>query len=278
MTSNPKEMQFSSEILGAISENERRHFAGFAESIGYAERLLHQYNMQKKPRFTGATTDPLGEIQENSRLAFVLTWTKAILFSRAIVNEINAGNLLVAFQALRGYVELVAAARYTINRMKPLVIDASASGQVSSIVGKKLTEHLQILLRGGRFDWATYFEEGPAAILDKKRMKRTQQQKSQFENSSLRIGNCITDWAKDNPSVEFIYDYLCDLVHPNKGSNLILLVDSEEGVIFDADRRSRIGMLILERIFPYVASMCLGAMSEIHPFFAILLAEDQVLH
>jgi hypothetical protein len=62
------------------------------------------------------------------------------------------------------------------------------------------------------------------------------------------------------PAAEFIYDYLSDLVHPNKGSNLVLLVERDGGPVFAADGESRMGMIIFERIFPYAASMCIRTM------------------
>jgi len=48
---------------------------------------------------------------------------------------------------------------------------------------------MQILLHGGRFNWAAYFEEGARAVVDRKRMRRTQQEKAKFEMNSLRAPN-----------------------------------------------------------------------------------------
>jgi hypothetical protein len=80
--------------------------------------------------------------------------------------------------------------------------------------------------------------------------------------------------GKESPAAEFIYDYLSDLVHPNKGSNLVLLVERNGGAVFDGETESRMGMLIFERIFPYAASMCMGAMTDFQPFFAMLGADE----
>ena len=118
------------------------------------------------------------------------------------------------------------------------------------------------------------FEEGAAAIVDRKRMKRTKEEKAKHEKNSIRIGDCIKDWGKESPAAEFIYDYLCDLVHPNKGSNLVLLVERDGGAVFDVGTESRMGMMIFERIFPFAASMCMGAMVDFQPFFALLGADE----
>jgi hypothetical protein len=64
------------------------------------------------------------------------------------------------------------------------------------------------------------------------------------------------------------------LVHPNKGSNLVLLVECGGGPVFDVGTENRLGMIIFERIFPYAASMCMKAMIDFQPVFAMLGADD----
>jgi hypothetical protein len=105
-------------------------------------------------------------------------------------------------------------------------------------------------------------------------MKRTREEKAKFEMNSLRIGKCIEDWGKESPAAEFIYEYLSDLVHPNKGSNLVLLTERDGGAVFDVGMDSSMGMLIFERIFPYAASMCMRAMVDFQPVFAMLGADE----
>lgn len=265
---------FSDEVMSAVSSQTRKALGAFAESITRAEGFLREYHAAVPSAFTGDLEHPMAVIRENARLVHTMTWTKAVLFSRAIVDSVNDGNLLVAFQALRAYVELVAAVRFTVKQMQPLIQDAVVRGQVSTDAARSVAYHMEILLHGGRFNWAAYFEEGAAGIIDRKLVKRTREEKAKFELSSLRIGKCIEHWGKESPAVDFIYDYLCDLVHPNKGSNLILLVERNDGPVFDVGGTSRTGMLIFERIFPYAASLCMEAMVESQPFFMLLGAEE----
>jgi hypothetical protein len=68
---------------------------------------------------------------------------------------------------------------------------------------------------------------------------------------------------------------LSDLVHPNKGSNLVLLVEREDGVVFDPAGGNKMGMMIFERIFPYAASMCIRTLGEMQVVMAILGESDQ---
>jgi hypothetical protein len=64
------------------------------------------------------------------------------------------------------------------------------------------------------------------------------------------------------------------LVHPNKGSNLVLLVERGGGPVFDVGTENRFGTIIFERIFPYAASMCMKAMIDLQLVFAMLGADD----
>jgi hypothetical protein len=265
--------KFSDAVMNAVSPETRKSLIAFGESIARAEGVLREYHAAVLSAFTGQAAGSRATIRENARLVFTMTWTKAVLFSRAVVDSVNDGNLLVAFQALRSYVELVAAVRFTVKRMEPLVNEAVARGQVSHETARSLANHVQVLLHGGRFNWATYFEEGAAAVVDRKRMKRTQQDKQRFKTNSLRIGKCVDDWGKESPAARFIYDYLSDLVHPNKGSNLVLLVERDGGPVFDV-AGGRMGMVIFEQIFPYAASMCMRGLIDFQPFFAMLGADE----
>lgn len=270
----PAVRNFSDEVMGAVSSETSKALGAFAESIIRAEGVLREYHAAVPSAFTGDLKHPMAVIRENARLVHTMTWTKAVLFSRAIVDSVNDANLLVAFQALRAYVELVAAVRFTVKQIQPLIRDAVVSGQISSDAARSIAYHMEILLHGGRFNWAAYFEKGAAGIVDRKLVKRTREEKAKFELSGLRIGKCIEHWGKDSPAVDFIYDYLCDLVHPNKGSNLVLLVERDNGPVFDVGHPSRMGMLIFERIFPYAASLCIEAMADFQPVFMLLGAEE----
>ncbi|QNP43470.1 hypothetical protein H9L15_01260 [Sphingomonas daechungensis] len=247
----------------------------FAQALVQAEGLLREYHATTQAQFKSSHPDEMIAIRENSRLIFTLSWTKAVLFSRAIIDQVNAGNLLAAFQSLRAYAELVATVRFTAKEMMPLIQDAAETGSISVENARTLSSKLNTLLHGGRFNWPLYFEEGAKAVLDRKRAKTTKEERRKFETNSLRVGTCFEKWAEEEPAVEFIYDYLCDLVHPNKGSNLILLVERGGNVVFDTSPSSQMGWVIFGRIFPFAASMCLRAMGEFQPIFALLGAEDE---
>jgi hypothetical protein len=276
-----EECAFRPEILSAFSPEVRKNMEAFAKAISHAEGVLRGYHQHTDAAFKASPKDPFEAIKINARQIFTLSWAKSILFSRSIVDNVNNRNLLSAFQAIRGYVELVATLRYTVNIMEPIIHKAADDRTISVEDARTIAGHMDILLHGGRFNWKTYFEEGVSAMIDRKKLKRTKEEKAKFETKALRIGTCINDWGLESPAAEFIYDYLCELVHPNKGSNMILLVQRDGGVVFDVNEMSEMGIDLFERVFPYAASMCMGEMGRTQPFFAALGVEEAqaaVLH
>lgn len=265
-----RKYNFHPQALEIFSPQLRQHLEAFAKGLAHAEGVLREYHAHNTAIFTGTFQTPLDHIAENARLIFTLSWSKAILFSRSVIDSVNIGNLLAAFLALRGYAELSATLRYTVNQMKQIITNAVSVGTIPPDQAREISGHMDILLHGGRFNWKTYFEEGVPAVIDRKKLKRTKEDKLKFETNSLRVGKCFEDWGKESPEAEFIYDYLCDIVHPNKGSNMILLVEREHGLAFDVSGTSAMGINLFERIFPYAASMCMGEMVHTQPFFALL--------
>lgn len=263
------------EVLSLVSEETKRTMQVLAKSIATAERALESYRADQSAHFSGDADNVLKEAQEAARLIVAMNWTKAILFSRSIVQSLNDGNLLLSFHALRGYVELVAALRYTVKRATPIVQEAAATGQITAEQARQLANHLNLLLHGGRFNWATYFEQGAKGVIDRRQVKRSKEERQKFEFNNLRIAKCVDDWAKETPAAEFIYDYLCELVHPNKGSNLILLSEIDGKATFDAKGNGSLALVILNGIFPAAVSMCLRTMGDMQAVMMLLGAEDK---
>jgi hypothetical protein len=132
------------------------------------------------------------------------------------------------------------------------------------------------LLHGGSFDWQAFFEEGAWAVLEKKNKPRTKEERRKFEERAryLKVNTCMKSWSKDQPLAGFAYDYLCDLVHPNKGSNLTLIVERELGPMFDVDGPAKLGILIFDRIFALVVRLCSDEFKSLFVLFAMLGADE----
>jgi hypothetical protein len=84
----------------------------------------------------------------------------------------------------------------------------------------------------------------------------------------------MKSWSQKQPLAGFVYDYLCDLVHPNKGSNLTVLVDREQGAMFDVDGPAKLGMFIFDKIFALVVRLCSDEFANLFIIFAMLGADE----
>ena len=84
----------------------------------------------------------------------------------------------------------------------------------------------------------------------------------------------MKDWSKEQPLAGFAYDYLCDLVHPNKGSNLIIIVERNEGPMFDVEGQKSLGLIVFDKIFGVFAKLCADEFGKLFIILALLGADE----
>ena len=84
------------------------------------------------------TDHPLENLKASSRQIVIMYLTKTIHYSRAIIENTNSRNLLVAFQSMRALVEGVATVRYTIEKIRPIVHLCSTGGTVTAEEARQL--------------------------------------------------------------------------------------------------------------------------------------------
>jgi hypothetical protein len=240
------------------------------------EGMLREYHKNTSAILGERTDLPLDNLKASTRLIVTMYLTKTIYYSRAIIENVNSRNLLVAFQCMRALVEVVAAVRYTLEKMQPIIHECATRGTVTAEEAHRLNYHCDLLLHGGRFDWPAFFEEGAWSILERKNKPRTKEERKQFEERShyLKVDTGMKSWSKKQPLAGFVYDYLCDLVHPNKGSNLTVLVQREQGAMFDVDGPAKLGIFIFDRIFALVVRLCADEFDNLFILFATMGADE----
>jgi hypothetical protein len=180
---------------------------------------------------------------------------------------------------MRALIEVIAAVRHTLERLAPLIHECTVHGIVTSEEARQLNYHCDLLLHGGRFDWLHFFENGAWAVLEKKGKPRSKEERQKYEEQSryLKVEKCLESWSKKQPLTRFAYDYLCDVVHPNKRSNLVLLVEREQNALFDVDGSKGLGYLIFDKIFPLVIKLCMDEVHHLFIAFAIFGADERRL-
>lgn len=272
-----REFIFDDEVERKFSDATVKTLKVFPQMLDNLERLLRSYHKDNPAGFVDRSPLPLENLNASGRQIATMFLTKAIYYSRAIIDNVNSRNLLVAFQSMRALVEVVAAVRFTLEKLAPLIHECSLHGVVTAEQAHQLNYHCDLLLHGGRFDWEHYFENGALAVLERKGKPRSKEERQKFEERAryLKIDRCIESWSKKQPLARFAYDYLCDLVHPNKGSNLVLLVKREQSVLFDVDGTVELGHLIFDKIFPLVIKLCMDETGHLFIAFAFLGADEE---
>ena len=263
--------------LAFVSPQTAKVMQLFPGLVRTQEGMLRGYHNHAAPAIGERLEHPLDNIRMSARLVHTMFLSKSVFYCRAIIENVNSGNLLVAFQSLRALVEVLAAVRYTIEQMKPVINACANRGTTTGDEARQLNYQFDILLHGGRFDWEAFFLEGAWAVLEKKKKERPKHERQQFAARAqyLKVDKCIKDWAKVEPIAEFVYDYLCDLVHPNKGSNLVLIVENSKGLRFDIEGQAKFGLHIFDKIFPIAASLCMREVPRLIIPLAMLGADEE---
>lgn len=278
-SSTIRNFTFDHEVEEKFSETTRKTLIVFPKLLASLEDLLRNYHADNPAGLVERSSLPLENLNASGRLIATLYLTKTIYYSRAIIDCVNARNLLVAFQSMRALIEVVAAVRHTLENLEPLIHECTARGVVTSEQARQMNFHCDLLLHGGQFDWGHYFEKGAWAVLEKKSKQRCKEERQEYAQQTryLKVENCMKTWSKKQPLARFAYDFLCDLVHPNKGSNLVLLVERKSGALFDVDGTNAVGYMIFDRIFPLAIKLCMEETGRLFLTFAILGADEEKL-
>ncbi len=141
------------------------------------------------------------------------------------------------------------------------ISDCVRSGEVSDENAVAILGPLNLMIHGGGFDWKTFFLQGVESIKKKDPKSYTKEEKRAFASRSIDIGLCIKGWAEEDEMVRVLYDFLSQVVHPNKGSNLLLIDANERGLHFGG-RATRLACLMVDGIFPEVSERLLGVTND----------------
>ena len=270
------EFVLDDEAKASLSPSTQKALMLFPQMLANQENMLREYHKDTAPVLFERSSMPLDNLKASTRLIATMYLAKTIYYSRAIIENVNSGNFLVAFQSMRASVEVVAAVRYTIKKMQPIIHECAVRGTVTGEEARQLNHHCDLLLHGGRFDWVSFFQDGISGAIERKNKIRSKEERRQFGEREhyLKVDTCMKNWSKDQALAGFAYDYLCDLVHPNKGSNLIIVAEREQGPTFDVEGRKPLGLLIFDKIFALFTRLCAEEFSHLFAILALLGADE----
>src|SRR5262249_36637186 len=138
------EFKLDDSVKDTLSAATKKVLTLFPQMLAKQEGMLREYHKDTSAVLVERTNLPLDNFKASTRLILTMYLTKTIYYSRAIIESVNSGNLLVAFQCMRALVEVVAAVRYTFEKMQPIIHDCANRGTVTAEEAHQLNYHCDL--------------------------------------------------------------------------------------------------------------------------------------
>ncbi|TKF50302.1 hypothetical protein FCV63_24590 [Vibrio lentus] len=212
---------FNSEMIQAFPDKYEKLFSDFEKVIINIEELASEKHVWNK-----SPNDHFELLNNQLNLVWACNVSKLNELYRTLVESINQQQYLIYGMVGRSIIEHVATMRYYMNdKVLNVVNNAVDTGNLNDV--NELNQLLDKFLRGGRFDWESFFSG------DFEKLKTAKgQDKAANELSQVNTLTCIQKWSKDEATVEILYDLFCDLVHPNIGSSMLVMHEWDDGIGF----------------------------------------------
>jgi hypothetical protein len=195
----------------------------------------------------------------------------------AVIDNTNSGNYIVSSMVGRSIVETTAALRYyNIECEKSIraIAELEKAGKspfdpdaMSELMGL-VNQHM----KGSKFDWSAFFSTDTRAFVDNL-IKREADKKNASPveyPESLRIRKMLAPWEAEMPELRFIYAFFSDLVHPNLGSNLLLIGLKDGKIQIGGDSNKSVGKRIATECVRFLAPILKEASKQL--FLALRLS------
>lgn len=191
--------------------------------------------------------------------------SKFAQLSEAVLDSIEQKRYLIYALAGRSLIEFTATLHYYItNQYRPLL--AKASLDVEEMKGLLAIDDRH--LRGGRFDWDSFFFKRYSKLKDdavKQLASKKAKQKFIVDgiiSEQVNVLTCIEKWAEKTPEVLIAYNLFCDLVHPNIGSSFLVASTQGQDLYFSPSKEKHVGTDIFRQSFPILVSVTLKPFGE----------------
>lgn len=191
--------------------------------------------------------------------------SKFFLLARSIVESVNGQNFLVYGLSGRSLIEHTAILRYYLSeRINPILKRAIREGKTSNQDLNEIFTMLDTLHRGSYFDWASFLT-GKVENLKKRKKKDLPDQ--------VGVGDSIRSWQEEIPSIGILYGLFSDLVHPNIGTNLLVMNQWRDGIGYGGEGGKSFGIKIFEMTLPGLAVVMNRARDLLNALLLLRLPE-----
>lgn len=226
----------------------------------FRQGTLHLTRMAEKLEFPWSpdVDDPRKLHNVYARNLITCYVSKFAQLSETVLDSVEHKRYLVYALAGRSLIESTATLRYyTLFQYKPLL----EKGALTLADMKQLIDIDDRHLRGGRFDWESFFFKRYSQLKDDAvKQLETKKAKQKYVAQGIiaeqvNVLTCIEKWAEVTPEVLIAYSLFCDLVHPNIGSSFLVASTNERGLYFAPSNGRSVGKDIFEQSFPILVSV-----------------------
>ncbi len=197
------------------------------------------------------TRDPVAHFNAYVDFAVAVYIDKFKQLYQSVATSIEHEWYLVYAQGGRSILENAATLRYYVRHEDFIAVRrAWESDTMNDTLIRKAVATIDRFVRGNRFSWDAFIEG---------RIDELSKVPHQEHLAQVHVQKCLRKWYKDSPKLESLYDLMCDLVHPNLGSNF-LVTRSQDGKLVSGGRGgSNVSLFI---VAPTLAGI-IGAYNEI---------------
>jgi hypothetical protein len=175
----------------------------------------------------------------NSSIDFGISLYAAKLLQlfESIENSIENEHYLIYAQSGRAVLENIAMLRY-YSKHKDIEAASVAwkNGSLTAQNLKNANNAIDCFLRGNRFAWDAFINGQFDNLTNKDHKDHLKQ---------VNSTTCLEKWFKESPKLESLYDLFCDLVHPNLGSNLLMIGEQDDKLVAGAVGAESISIFII---------------------------------
>jgi hypothetical protein len=255
--------KFSDAIRDQVDERTRAIMSNYEGSTAQLWLALDQMT----DHFVVTVHEDIRDRHNNYvRAILASTSAKQVSLAIGLIEAVNNNDFLSYALTARSIVEIVATLRYLlVNKLQPIIHEMSVAGQYTSSHVQRFIKEEDVYLRGTRFDWVEFFENGfrplneryAEWLVEKKKDKTAKKWKPGRPAPIEQVGTatCLEKWAQAQPGIGVLYDLLCDMVHPNIGSVMSTMVPQHDRIRFKVRDPSSEGFKLFQYSFPALVTL-----------------------
>jgi hypothetical protein len=187
------------------------------------------------------------------------------------IDAVNARRYLSAALSGRSLIEATASLRYYNFAVRKRV-RISAKKDLDGIDLEFLREAFELAnkhMHGSRMDWRDFFTSDKKTFVsklvenEKRRLKKEPPLKREYIQS-YPVSKFLDSWFDDEPElVAMTYNFFSELVHPNLGSNLLLIGISDGEIQVGSESNRAVGKIICREAVTFIAPILKEAAKQL---------------